>query len=84
MNRIVHAAALLRGGGIATIDAPGKERMQAAGTRATAATASAGGSTIEFFTHCWCPFAHRVWLSLEDKSLPYLLELRAIVICDVQ
>eukprot|EP01044_Picomonas_judraskeda_P015238 COSAG03_NODE_2525_length_2670_cov_13.351225_1_plen_74_part_10 len=40
--------------------------------QAGSAQAAAAG-TIEFFTHRWCPFAHRVWLSLEDKALPYKL-----------
>lgn len=38
-----------------------------------AKASTAAASTIEFFTHCWCPFAHRVWLSLEDKQFPYKL-----------
>eukprot|EP01046_Picozoa_sp_COSAG06_P051067 COSAG06_NODE_8248_length_2226_cov_11053.947269_3_plen_217_part_00 len=44
--------------------------MQAA---AAAAAEPAAATTIEFFTHRWCPFAHRVWLSLEDKGLPHKL-----------
>ena len=37
------------------------------------AAAFARRARMEFFTHTWCPFAHRVWLSLEDKQIPYRL-----------
>ena len=30
-------------------------------------------ATIEFFTHKWCPFAHRVWLCLEELQIPHQL-----------
>lgn len=33
--------------------------------------ACARGASVEFFTHRWCPFAHRVWLCLEELQVPY-------------
>eukprot|EP01052_Picozoa_sp_SAG31_P037707 SAG31_NODE_4911_length_2872_cov_1.190047_3_plen_106_part_00 len=33
--------------------------------------AATGTASVEFFTHRWCPFAHRVWLCLEELQVPY-------------
>ena len=35
---------------------------------------SSSGSKIQFYTHKMCPFAQRVWIALEAKSLQYDLQ----------